>query len=475
MLEVFCLGGLSPWETFYTVPEYGNPSNGGPYSGQQWWSFQEGGMMSVPEWFQACNPGSQPLYEPYAIDSTGATVNLGPFIYPLRNRPDILARMRVWVMTHVVEPHAIAIPLGVAGHGISNPRMAGFGTHVQRYFGERSDRAAPFSYTIYLNSFDRANNGTAATALGLQPSSAQPVALQLGPDPRLPRQLPRPGVSGYKNELDELVNYYTARFRRRMAETTGVDLRSRGFMDYASARQAMGGHEALVSLLPAEFFELTETTLCSQDPMFINSSPSYTALNETGAAFKLARHLLTAGDDAARYVQIMDGGIYTDPTGQGYDAHGNQVLQMGPNVSHMCKQLVASINEPGENDPGKLDLDRHFVLLHTEFGRAPTPELTPANPHGGGTNHWPWAYVIVGFGGFVDEEHSGIIGAIGENSFAVSGFSPTDHRAAMLLAMGVWPFSETSFAIGDIAGMNNNSTQLDAAIKLRDEILGYPV
>jgi hypothetical protein len=45
----------------------------------------------------------------------------------------------------------------------------------------------------------------------------------------------------------------------------------------------------------------------------------------------------------------------------------------------------------------------------------------------------------------------------------------------MLLAMGVWPFSETSFAIGDIAGMNNNSTQLDAAIKLRDEILGYPV
>ncbi len=473
MLEIFMLGGASPWETFYTVPEFCDPSAGGPYAGQQWWSFQEGGETNVADWFSSCGPGSMPLFEPFAADSEGVTINLGPFIHPLRSRPDILARMRVWVMSHQVEPHAIAIPLAVAGHGVSNPRMTGFGTHIQRHFGDRSGREAPFSYTIYMSSFDRSNNGAAATALGLHPSSAQPVALQLGPDPRLPRQLPRPGAGGHKTQLDALVDYYENRFSRRLSYADGTMLRSSGFRSHASARQAMKGHQALVDLLPSEFFELAEITLCSPDPMNFDSVPVYTAVDETTAAIGLARHLLTAGDNAARYVQVMDAGIYTDPAGQGYDSHAEHVLQQGPNLSHMCEQLVGIINRPGEEDPTKLDLDRHFVLLNTEFGRAPVPEITPANPRGAGSNHWPWGYVVVGFGGFVDEERAGVVGAIGENSYAISAASPTDHRAAMLLAMGVWPFSETSFAIGEIQGMTDSSTQLDAALKIRGDILGY--
>ncbi len=471
MLEVFLLGGMSPWETFYTVPELCDPSVGGVYAGQQWWTFQEPGDGSVPTWFADCDGGDRPLYEPFAADGQGLTVNLGPFIYPLRDRPDILSRMRVWVMRHDVEPHAVAIPFAVAGHGVSNPRMSGFGAHIQRHFNDTlGERSAPYAYTLYMSSFDRSNNGAAATALGLHPATAQPLSLQLGPNPRLPVQLPRPGVTGYKTELDALVAHYTARLRQRLNHAIAGDLRSPGFMDFASARAALRNHEALIDLLPASLFELSEVTMCTPHPGYADLHDLFTVTDETTAALQMARHLITAGEDAPRYVQVMEAGVFTDPNGQGYDTHAEHVLGQGPNLMHMARQLASIINEPDENDPNKLDLDRHFVLLNTEFGRAPIPEVTPANPRGRGTNHWPWGYVVVGFGGFVDEERQGVVGAIGEDAYALSSFTPTEHRAAMLLAMGIWPFADESFAVGDI---RDASTELDAALWLKSEVLGY--
>jgi len=472
MLEIFLLGGMSPWETFYTVPGFCDPSIGGEYSGQQWWMFQGGGR-SVEGWFAECDGGSRSLYEPFAADAAGVTVNLGPFIYPLRDRPDILSRMRVWVVSHDVEPHAVAIPFAVAGHGVSNPRMAGLGTHLQRFFSgqDGGQRSAPSAYTIYMSSFDRSNNGAAATALGLHPASAQPLALQLGPNPRLPARLPRPGVAGYKSELDALVDHYTQQLRQRLDHAIAGGLRAPAYNDFEAVRRAMGNHEALVDLLPASLFDLSDVTMCSSHPGYPQSAEIYTVTDETTAALQLARHLITAGKDAPRYVQVMEGGVFTDPTGQGYDTHAEHVYGQGPNLMHMSRRLAAIINEPGENDPAKLDLDRHFVLLNTEFGRAPLPEVTPANPGGRGTNHWPWGYVVVGFGGFADEQRSGVVGAIGEDAIATSSVTPTEHRAAMLLAMGAWPFSSESFAVGDVRGVGS---ELEAAIKLRTEILGYP-
>jgi hypothetical protein len=472
MLEIFLLGGMSPWETFYTVPQFCDPSIGGEYSGQQWWMFQGEGR-SVESWFGECDGGTRPLYEPFAADSAGVTVNLGPFIYPLRDRPDILSRMRVWVVSHDVEPHAVAIPFAVAGHGVSNPRMAGLGTHLQRFFGEQAGvGGAPSAYSIFMSSFNRSNNGAAATALGLHPATAQPLAMQLGPNPSLPARLPRPGVAGHKTELDALVDHYTQQLRQRLDHAIAGGLRAPAYNDFEAVRRAMGNHEALVDLLPASLFDLSDVTMCTSHPGYPQSAEIFTVTDETTASLEMARHMITAGTNAPRYVQVMEGGIFTDPTGQGYDTHAEHVYGQGPNLMHLSRRLASIINEPGENDPAKLDLDRHFVLLNTEFGRAPMPEVTPANPGGRGTNHWPWGYVVVGFGGFADEERSGVVGAIGEDGRAISSVTPTEHRAAMLLAMGVWPFSDESFAVGDVRGAGS---ELEAALKLRAEVLGYPV
>ncbi len=471
ILEIFLMGGLSPWETFYTQPQYCNPSAGGPFAGQQWWSFQEGVTPNVAQWLEQCDTTTgRDLYEPFALDALDQMVNLGPFITPLRDRPDILARMRVWVMAHPLEPHDVAIPYAVAGLPISNPRMAGLGTHIQRFFSSHgsSDRSAPYSYSIYQNSLNRLDLGAPSTALGLHPASAQPIAIQLGEYPTLPRQLPRPGAAGYSTELDALVDHYTATFRERLRHA-GVDTRAPGLSEFRAARHALSRHQALEAMLPAALFERAEIDMCSRHPAYHNMDVM-TATDETGTAIQMARHLLTAGQDSARYVQVLDGGIYPNANGQGYDTHDEHVLGQGANVTHMCRRLAEAINQPGEDDPSKLDLDRHFVLLNTEFGRSPMPEVSTANPNGFGSNHWPWGYVIVGFGGPIDEERAGVVGAIGEDSIAVQSSTPSEHRAAMLLAMGIWPFTEESFAVGDIQA---SGTELDAALHVKSKILGY--
>ncbi len=466
MLEVFLLGGLSPWETFYLVPEFGDPSRGGPYAGQQWWAFQGDGEHAVPAWWKSCMPGSGPMYVPYANDAAGVQVNLGPFLQPLRDRPDLLKRMRVWVMRHDLEPHEFATPLAMTGQPQGSPRMAALGTHLSRYFEDRAPpgRTAPHSYSISMSSFDVDNNGDAASAIGLHRGVSRPLAIRLGPESRLSTQLLRGNLEGFRQPLDTLVKHWTDRARARLRSPGRLDdTRAPGLTDFAAARAAMVQHQDLQRLLPQSLLEAKMMTLCP-------GSVAEPVLDEVTTGMQLARSLLTDATSPARYVQLLEGGLYTDPSGAGYDTHGTHIVKHAPNTVHMCRQLAAIINEPGEKDPRKLDLDRHFVLLNTEFGRTPYPEFTRANPNGNGTNHWPWGYVVVGFGGFIDEERSGIIGAIGEDGYALSGFSPSAHRAAMMLAMGAWPFSDLAFAVGDVEGA---ASELEAALRIREEILGY--
>ncbi len=471
MLEVFLWGGLSPWETFYVVPEFGDPDRGGAFAGQQWWAFQNPETANVPDWHAACGPGpGAAMLQPWRTDSAGIQVNLGPFIHPLRDRPDLLARMRVWVVQHDAEPHELAIPQAITGLRLGNPRMAALGTHLQRFFSARApaDRVAPHSYAIYQSAIERAReNATGATLVGLHRATDRPTVIQLGAETRLIRQLPRPAVQGYKTELDALVQHYLGRYRSRY-QIGGADLRAPALDDFGGARQAMQNHTVLQALLSDALTSAADIELCVADPTgFI---PGATASDETTAGLRLGASLLTRKDNAAKYVQLIESGIYSGSAGNGYDTHNGHVEQHGTNVMHMCRALADIINQPGEGDPGKIDLDKHFVLLNTEFGRSPYPEFSVRFDDGSGTNHWPWGYLVIGFGGFVDEDRSGIVGAIGENALAIDGITPAEHRAALLLAMGAWPFTEQSFAVGDV---RDATTELEAAKWLRERVLGY--
>ena len=57
--------------------------------------------------------------------------------------------------------------------------------------------------------------------------------------------------------------------------------------------------------------------------------------------------------------------------------------------------------------------------------------------------------------------------------FADDFITPTDFRASLLLAMGIWPFNEESFAVADVSAPSLN--EIEAAMFLREHVWGYPV
>lgn len=466
IFELFAVGGLSPWESFYAVPEHGDPAKGGPFAGQQWWNFQERGDPNIPKLMGGdCGYGNRPLLQPFGTDSAGRAVNLGPFVHPLRDRPDLLARMRIWVMEHELQPHEAAIPFAVTGQRQGVARAAAFGAHIQRFYQERElGRTAPHSYAMVHSSL-LGNRGDSVRSVGLHRASARPLSIRLGPNIRLAERLARANIGGHRSQLDALVDHYTRRYgdhlgRGRANDASGLPIRSVGHDDFDFARGALTQHKELAALLPADALNSSFASRCGGIDM----------RDQTSTGIKLAAHLLTTPNGRARYVQVMDGGLYPDPVGMGYDSHPEHVFSQSANITHALTQMASVINEPGENNPTKLDLDRHHVFLNTEFGRTPYPEVSQTNPQGMGTDHWPWGYVVVGFGGFIDQDRAGVVGAIGENGHAITGFTPTEHRCAMLLAMGIWPFVPEAFAVADVRGAKE---ELDAAVQLKETILGY--
>jgi hypothetical protein len=62
-----------------------------------------------------------------------------------------------------------------------------------------------------------------------------------------------------------------------------------------------------------------------------------------------------------------------------------------------------------------------------------------------------------------------VYGAIGPDGNAVTYATPGELRAAMLVAMGIYPFAPESFAVGDVPGVQS---ELDGLVFLRDVVLG---
>ena len=126
-------------------------------------------------------------------------------------------------------------------------------------------------------------------------------------------------------------------------------------------------------------------------------------------------------------------------------------------------QLAAIINQPGENNPGKINLDETLVILNTEFGRSPGVQAPV------GRAHYPNAYVTMMFGGPVGAAQRGIVGAIQPDGSALHPIGPAETRIATLAALGIYPFEPEGYAVSDVSGA---TTRAEAGMLVKSRVLG---
>ena len=451
VLEVFLYGGLGPFESFYVVEEYGRPEDP-DFPDQQWYLFQD----QHDKVFEKCGLTGYPLLQPFALDSLGKQVNLGPLVLPLRTRPDILKRMRVLVHRHALEPHEAAIPYSLSGQRLGSPRMAGSGSAVQRYFMDRdtTGRRVPYSYVLYTDKEIPTDNLRAASSVGLHPGAARPLDLRISAATDFQAMLSRANLGGQRAQYDALTAYYVAQAQQRYTYQ-GAEVRSRGLGDHVFATQTLKNAPELQALFPEEVTRVIGGDQCGQ------RSPEDT----TAMGLTMATHLLTHPDTPARYVTVVDGGMIPAAGGGGYDVHSRHLPDMTRNITSCLESLISHINEPGEDDPTKIDLDTTMVVLTTEFGRTPFEQAHSLK----GTNHHPYGYVNVLIGGPVGPDQAGVLGAIGPDGWADHYLTPKELRAAILAAMGIYPFSQESFAIGDLRDLHYEK---DGLLWLNEIVLG---
>ena len=450
-LEIFAYGGIAPFESFYVVEDYGRPTDPDyPNTGWHLFANQHDNIFG-----NGCGLPRDQWLADWQTDSNGANVKLGPVVLPIRNRPDILSRMRVFVVYHDLEPHEAAIPYMLSGMRLGNIRMAGMGAHVQRYFQERDGvGTVPYSYVLMPNTEINTDNLRASTAVGQHPGAARPLALRVSGVDRLGELLSRSHVSkGERAQMDQLLSVYTRRSRLRHSTLQQVPLRSRGIEDHDFALRALANAPELLDVFGADLLAPVGGESC-----WVTDD-----LDHTSVGLRAAARLLTHPTSPARYVNVVDGGLIEADGGGGYDTHLSHLDVQAINGRSMLQHLTSIINEPGEGDPTKINLDDTMVLITTEFGRTPFLQLDQ------GTNHHPYGYVVVMMGGPIGPDQAGLRGAIGPSGFATEFVTPAEFRAACLAGMGMYPFSQESFAVGDIRAIEN---ELEGLHWLNQDVLG---
>lgn len=458
VLEVFLYGGLSVWETLYLVEEYGQPTDPN-YPNQQFYTFLGGGSNSVEQALTACSfPGGEPYGQFFAQDANGADVKLGPYAYRLRQRSDVLDRMRIAVQFHTLEPHEAAVPQALTGKPLGQPSAAGLGAHIQRYYldHEVGVRQAPYSY-VFATGGLAGDNVSAAAATGIHIGQARPLFIKTDNATRLNDLLARTelGSMQARQNYDQLMALYVDAYRERMRwQQAGEPVRSARFSELDSAVGTVENVDAITTVMDPSLFNDLPGNACGE-----NNSRDI-----PGMGLRAARHLLTHPSEPARYVCVSDIGLYEASGGGGYDTHTANSYVTARNFDNLWRNLLSIINEPMENDPTKLNLDDTMIIINTEFGRTPYPQGQS------GRNHHPYGYVSTYIGGPITNSQKGIYGAIGPNSIASSYITPAENRIAALLALGIWPFSPEAFAVSDVPGA---VTEYDAALLATERALGY--
>jgi hypothetical protein len=451
IVEHFLSGGVSSFENLCVQPEFGQP---GPGLGEQWWAYQEG-PDSIGERFASCGTSGDLLQE-FGVDSEGRPVSLGPWLMPLRERPDILARMRILIVRHSQVAHQGANPLLLTGLRLGNPRLAGTAAHVQRFFGDRDpDRPTPFAHVIQpRNRHIEFFNGDAGGMLGRHVGSSSPLVTWLGDAQPLSDQLQRQHLLAGSAGHDELLGVWARRMRDRLRPTADQPaVRAPRLDEFDAALRSLEASPSLAELFSDASLALTAGQQCGEDGDADVSAP----------ALSLATRLVNS-EEGARYVLAVDGGLIEAVGFLGFDTHGQHVQDSSRNLLWSTAQLADRINRPDETDPGKLDLDRHTVLLSTEFGR------TPYRQGSDGTDHWPHGFAVALIGGVIGPEQAGVVGAMDEDGTASDWVTPAQLRASLLLAQGIWPFESEGFAVGDV---RSGEHEAEAARSLIARVLGH--
>jgi len=453
VLEIFMYGGLGPFESFYVVPDRNGP-NDPLHPNQQWHLFADQHASVF-----ACT-GLDPVdwIQSYAVDAAGQRVSLGPTTAPLRARPDLLDRMRVLVQHHEAEPHEAAIPLALSGQRLGSPRMAGMGTAAQRFHQARDggERTVPYSYVLIPATEIATDNLRAASAVGLHPGSARPLTLRMVDGGDIAGAMARQSVQGRREAHDALLDHWASQTQRRL-DRAGASQRSRALEDYRAMLGGLRDHQSLAALFPASLQGPFGSLVCGQE-----------ATDLTKQGLRNAVNLLTHPTSPARHVTVVDGGLIPAAGGGSFDTHDTHLRDTTRNLVSLLETLTSLVNEPGEGDPGKLDLDRTLIILNTEFGRTPFEQEGSER----GTNHHPYGYVQVMFGGPIGPDQAGLVGAIGADGWASEYVTPVEARCAALVAMGIYPFTNESFAIGDIRDFGN---EREGLVWLTEHVLGRAV
>ncbi|MFT3924621.1 MAG: DUF1501 domain-containing protein [Myxococcales bacterium] len=454
ILEVFMYGGVSPWETFYCSDTFGKNNAAWLYTFLDR-TVQASALCGYTD-YNANN-----LLTPFATDSLGKQVFLGPFLQPILARPDVLKRMRIVINRHGLEPHEAAIPLAICGKTLGSPALASLGAHVQRHFVdiETGTRTAPFSYGFATaGGFIPTDNVLALVATGLHPGSARPLLIKVDNVSRLNQLLDRTSVgsSDDRTKYDALMQAYFDQYESQLKfGKQGDPLRATRYRELAQAAKSVSGSQSVKDVLDPSLFVKLPGAACGET----------NDINVPAMSLRLATHLLTHPVSPAKHCCVVDTGLEEADGGGGYDTHREMTFTQSRNLNNLLTNLLASINKPGENDPNKIDLDKTMVILNQEFGRAPT-----AQNGGFGRNHWPYGYMQVYIGGPITEAQKGVYGSIEESGQAKVFTTPTENRIAALLAMGIWPFDQAGYSNSEI---QNQSEDAAAIVDVTKRVLGY--
>jgi uncharacterized protein DUF1501 len=473
ILECFMYGGVTPWEGFYCVPSYGQ-------EGVSWHKAYPIDFLNAAK---ACSYSQPDLFTSFAQDSDGRDIFLSPFLQPLIARSDVTDRMRVVVNRHSLEPHEAAIPLTMAGATLGAPSLASLGSHVSRFFVDHDLEAkhpAPFGYGIIgSGSFINTDNVLTMLATGLHPGAARPLHIKMNDVARLSALINRTPIGSLEDRqrYDALLGTYFSQYQSRLKFASSGDiLRAPRFNELSAAANSLAHAKDIQDLLAPEYLAKVGGTACftrsgaqTIGSSSFTSTPFTQPANYPGMSLKMAAHLLTHPDAPAAHCMVVDTGLAAADGGGGYDTHNETPFTQARNLNNFFNSLLAVLNKPGESDPTKIDLNKTMIILNMEFGRTPGLQKPTQNT---GRNHWPYGYTQVYIGGPITNAQKGVYGAIPESGQASTYTTPTENRIAALLAMGIWPFDQSSFSSAQVQDSSSESNAVKSVLK---RVLGYVV